>query len=189
MRFPRFSLASIGFVILVLAIDFAVIRVAFRSHSVEHWATFAILLLPILDALLVALYRLRRRDRRTPRTIGFLVAGVAATLAVFVLCVLAPHTALGMLIATGRPIATASVSGLTRLLGNAAMQHWGTQLTVGVAFELLFPMAFFCFSPLGAALLGRWLGARARPLHRVASVGIGSEVPARGIAYAAVRVD
>ena len=33
----------------------------------------------------------------------------------------------------------ASMNGLTQLFGNAAMQHWCMQLTVGVAFEIVLP--------------------------------------------------
>jgi hypothetical protein len=160
VKLPRFSLASIGFLILVLAIDFAVIRIAFRDPSFESWATFAFLLLPMLDALLIALYRLRRPVRRSTRAIGFFIAGAVATLVVFVSCLVAPDVALRMLRAVGRPIALASTNGLTRLFGNAAMQSWGAQLTLGVAFELVFPIAFFCFPPLLVALLGRWVAPR-----------------------------
>jgi hypothetical protein len=160
MKLPRFSLATIGFTILVLAIDFAVIRVAFQSHSLSDWAPFALLLLPMLDAVLIALYRMRRRKRRAPKALGFLVCGAAATMIVFGLCVIAPGTATSMLRAVGRPIFTATVNGMTRLFGNGAMQHWGMQITVGIAFELLLPMAFFCLPPLFVALLGRSLAPR-----------------------------
>lgn len=125
MKFPRFSLASIGFLILVLAIDFAVIRIAFRSPSFEGCATFALLLLPMFDALMIALYRLRRPERRSARSIGFFIAGTVAIFVVFVSCLVAPDTALGLLRAIGRPIALASLNGLTRLFGNAAMQSLG----------------------------------------------------------------
>jgi hypothetical protein len=160
MKFPRFTLGSIGFAILVLGVDFAVIRLAFRNPAFDGWETFALLLLPMFDILMIALYRLRRPGRRSTRAIGFLLAGTLATLVVFVACLVAPETALGMLRAIGRPIAEGSVNGLTRLLGNAAMQSWGTQLTLGVAFELLFPLAFFCLPPLLFALLGGWLTRR-----------------------------
>jgi hypothetical protein len=175
MKFPRFSLASIGFVILVLAIDFAVIRVAFRSFVLEGWATFAFLLLPMLDAILVALYRLRQRGRRTFGAIGFLVTGTVATLAVFVSCVIAPEMAIDMLRAIGRPIAMTSINGLTRLFGNAVMQQWGMQLTLGVVFEILLPMAFFCSPPLLIAILGGWLTPRLGPGQRIASARLGGK--------------
>jgi hypothetical protein len=182
MKIPRFSLATIGFTILVVAIDFAVIRVAFQSINLEGWATFALLLLPMLDAVLIALYRIRRRKRRTPKALGFLVSGAAATMIVFELCVIAPGTALSMLRAIGRPIFTASVNGLTRFFGNAAMQHWGMQLTVGIAFELLLPIAFFCLPPLFVALGGRWLAPRLGQFHRLASMRIGGADSAGKIA-------
>ena len=173
MTLPRLSLATIGFAISVLAIDLAVIREAFRGPDLEGWTFFALLLLPMLDALLIALYRLRRRGRRTAGAVGFFGAGSVATLVVFVAGLGAPETALGLLRSVGRPIALASINGLTRLLGNAAMQHWGMQLTVGVAFEVLFPIAFFCALPLLVALLGGWLGRCLRPVPSIASAGLG----------------
>ncbi len=160
MKFPRFSLSSIGLAILVLALDFAVIRVAFFNPRPEAWTVFALFLLPMFDVLLIALYRLRRDGRRTTGSIAFFVAGIAATLAVFVSCVIAPEVAFGLLSATCRPIAEASMSGLARLFGNAAMQHWCMKLTVGVTFEILMPTAFFSLPPLLAALLGGWLAPR-----------------------------
>ena len=167
MTFPRFSLASIGFAILVLAIDFAVIRVEFSGYGSGEWGILALLSLPMLDAVLIAMYRLRRRANRTIGAMGFFITGTTATLVVFVSSLIAPETAFGMLRAIGRPIALASMNGLTRLFGNAAMQQWSMQLTLGIAFELLFPMAFFCLPPLLVALLGGWLAPRLAPVQRV----------------------
>jgi hypothetical protein len=171
MRCPGSSLGAIGFAILVLAINFALIRGALFSRDLEDGAIFAFLLLPMLDTLLIALYRLRRRNRRTKQAIAFLIAGTGATLVVLVSCFIAPEAALGVLRAIDRPIALASVSGLSRLLGNATMQNWAVVLTMAIAFELLFPIAFFCFPPLLIALLGRWLAPRLRPVQQIADVG------------------
>jgi hypothetical protein len=173
MKFPRFSLAAIGFAILVIAVDFAVIRSAFRNNvNFEGWAIFAFLLLPMLDALMFALYRLRRPGRRSARAIGFFVSGTVATLVVFVSCLIAPDSALGMLRAVGRPIALASLSGLTRLFGSAALRSWAAQLTLGVTFELVLPLAFFCLPPLFFALVGGWVATRLGPARRIAGVGL-----------------
>ncbi len=38
------DLASLGFAVLVLAIDFAVIRIAFREPALDRWETFELLL-------------------------------------------------------------------------------------------------------------------------------------------------
>jgi hypothetical protein len=182
MKCPRFSLGAIGFAILFLAIDFAVIRSALFGGGREDWTIFAFLLLPMLDALLIALFRLRRPGRRTTGAIAFFIVGTVATLVVFVSCFIAPEAALGILSTIGRPIALASINGLTRLFGNSAMQHCAMQVSVGIAFELLFPIALFCFSPLLIALLGRRLAPRLWPLQQIAGAGFGGSDSVSGIA-------
>jgi len=136
----------------------------------------------MLDTLLIALYRLRRRGRRTIGAIALLVAGTAATLVVLVPCLIAPRAAIDMLRAIGLPIARASMNGLTRLFGNAAMQHWGMQLTIGVALALLLPMAFFSLPPLLVAMFGGWLAPRLRPVQQIAAVGLAGRDSGREIA-------
>ena len=44
----------------------------------------------MINILMIGLFRLLRRDRRTPRAIGFLMVGSAASLAVFTSCVASP---------------------------------------------------------------------------------------------------
>jgi hypothetical protein len=160
MKLPRISLVSIEFVIVVLAVNFGVMRALYDNSTEGGWALSAFLLLPMIDVLLIGLFRLRRRDRRTPRAIGFLLVGFAASLAVFTSCVVAPGTMFDALRAIGRPIAMGTMNGMTRYLGNAAMQSAPMQLTFGIAFEVLFPMAFFCLPPLFAAISGGWLAQR-----------------------------
>jgi hypothetical protein len=164
MKLPRVSLVSIEFVVVVLAVNFGVMRALYDSFpgSVADggWALPAFFLLPMIDLLLIGLFRLRRRERRTPRAIGFLIVGSAASLAVFTSCVVTPGTMYEALRAIGRPIAMGTVNGMTRHLGNAAMQSAAMQLTIGIAFEVLFPMAFFCLPPLVAAFSGGWLAHR-----------------------------
>src|SRR5438552_4185113 len=106
MKSSGISVAAIGFAILVIAIDFAVSRAAFLSPGSggwaepgrpllpgmlaarflslgrEGWAVFAFFLLPMIDALLIGVYRLRRRGDQTAETAGFVIAGSVATLAV-----------------------------------------------------------------------------------------------------------
>src|SRR5436309_719933 len=112
MKTSGLSVAAIGFAILVIAIDFAVIRAAFLipgsggwaepgrpllpgmlaarllRPSPEGWAVFAFYLLPMIDALLIGVYRLRRRGDHTARTFGYVIAGSVATLAVFTSCLI-----------------------------------------------------------------------------------------------------
>jgi ABC-type Fe3+-siderophore transport system permease subunit len=170
MVLPRFSLATIAFMILLLAIDFTIIRIAFQSSGPEIWAALPLLLLPMLDVILITLYRLRRRERRTSRAIGFLVSGVAATVVVFVLCLIAPDTVNTMIRAIDDAIAETTMSGLTWLLGNTEMHQLVMQFAVVGAFAILVPMALFCSPPLMVALLGGWLAPRLGSFHRVASV-------------------
>jgi hypothetical protein len=76
MKWPRFSLAGIAFAILVLGVDFAVVRRAFFSGlniPDNYWAIFVLLLLPMIDALLIGLYRLRRAESRSNRSMGFIL--------------------------------------------------------------------------------------------------------------------
>ena len=85
MKFPRFSLASIGFAILVLAIDFALIRIILFTGSQESWPMLAVFLMPLINVLLVASYRLRKKDRRTTRAIAFFITGNVAPVLVYAL--------------------------------------------------------------------------------------------------------
>ena len=166
MKCSRFSLGAIGFVILVLAINFAVTREAVFGGVHAEREVLAFLLLPMIDTLLIAFYRLRKRHRRTAKAMAFLFAGTAATLVVLGFCLIAPQAAWGVLRVIDRPIALGFIDGLTRLFGNAAMQHWAVELTMAIAFELLFPIAFVSLPPLLIALLGRWLAPQLRSTER-----------------------
>ncbi len=88
------SVGAIGFSILVIALDFAVVRAACLSprpqlpvHLVDRllgrgsdrWAAFAFFLLPMIDFLLIGAYRLRRRGDHTAGTVGFVSAGSVIT--------------------------------------------------------------------------------------------------------------
>ena len=141
MKASRLSVAAIGFAILVIAIDFAEIRAAFLSpgpkgwgepgvrllpHMLKDpifgpgpkgWAVFAFFLLPMIDALLIGVYRLRRRGDHTAGTAGYVIAGSVATLAVFTSCLIAPGTAIGLIMPISRRIALASFYGLAWLFG------------------------------------------------------------------------
>lgn len=191
----RLSVAAIGFAILVIAIDFAVIRAAFLSAGpvgwergllpnmlgnqflsprVPGWAVFAYFLLPMIDALLIGVYRLRRRGDH----VGYVIAGSVATLAVFTSCVSSPATAIGMLTPLSRRIALASVHALAPLFGNAWLQSRAMEWTYVVIFAILFPMAFFCILPLLAAVIGGWVARHFGPSQPTMEAGYGA--PAAG---------
>lgn len=173
MKGPRITLASIGIVILILAIDFAIVRAALLNNGPDPWPIFALGLLPMLDVLLVSLYRLRQRAQRTAGAIGFTIVGSAGTITLFATGLIAPEPVLELISAICRPVARTSVRELTRLLGNAAIQSRPMELTLVIAFEILLPVALFCAPPLIIAVLGGQLARRARagrPME-VATIG------------------
>jgi hypothetical protein len=204
------SVGAIGFAIFVIALDFAVIRVACLSPRPEEragpgapllpgmlagrllsrgpdgWAVFAFFLLPMIDALLIGVYRLRRRGDRTAGTAGSVIAGSVATLAVFTACLIAPGTAIGLSMPISRRIALASFNGLARLLGVAVSPNhpmaW-TNLAVEwiyvVIFALLIPIAFFCIPPLLVAVLAGRVARNFGPSRP--TMGAGSGETTRGV--------
>src|SRR5579883_982102 len=178
MKGSGLSVAAIGFAILVIAMDFAVIRAAFLSPGSggwaepgrpllpgmlaarflrprpDEWAVFAFFLLPMINALLIGVYRLRRRGDHTVRTLGYVIGGCVATFAVFASCLIWPGTAIGILTRMSRPIALASFHGLARLFGNAAWPNHALEWTYAVILAVLIPMAFVCILPLLVAVIG-----------------------------------
>jgi hypothetical protein len=171
------SVGAIGIAIVIIALDFAVIRAACLSPRPEErarpgapllpgmlagrllsrgpdgWAVFAFFLLPMINALLIGVYRLWR-ENHTVGTVGFVIAGAAATLAVFTSCLISPRTAIGILTPISRPIALASFHGLSRLVGNAAWPNRALEWTYAVIFAVLIPIAFFCIPPLVVGVIG-----------------------------------
>ena len=198
MKFSGVSVAAIGFAILVIAIDFAVIRTAFLSSLLrawaepgarllpgmlaspifgpgpKGWAVFAFFLLPMIDALLIGVYRVRGR-RDDAGTVGFVIAGSVATLAVFSSCLLSPATAIGLSMPISRRIALASFHGLERLFGNASSSSFPMEWTYFVIFAVLVPMALFCILPLLVAVIGGWVGRHYRPSQPTVGAGVGNQ--------------
>ena len=173
------SVGAIVFSILVIALDFAVIRAAclrprpeLPLHLVDRllgrgsdgWAVFAFFLLPMINALLIGVYRLRRRGVHTAGTVGFVIAGSAATSSVFTSCLISPGTAIGMVTPISRPIALAIFHALARLSGHGELLYRGPlkwtyggrvlEWTYAVIFAVLIPIAFFCILPLLVAVIG-----------------------------------
>jgi hypothetical protein len=201
MKAWKLSVAAIGFAILVVAIDFAVIRAAFRGagwgepgvrilpHSLANpifgpgpkgWAVFAFFLLPMIDALLIGVYRLRRRGDHTAGTLGYVIAGSVATLVVFTACLISPGTAIGLSMPISRRIALASFQGLLRLSGNTPSPNvamtWpllSLEWTYVVIFAVLVPIAIFCILPLLAAIIGGRVGRHFGPSRPTMGAGLG----------------
>jgi hypothetical protein len=162
VTFPRITVASIAFVVLIAAIDFGVIRAVLRAQDINDWELQVFLLLPMIDALLIVAYRLRRPERRTRRASGFLIAGSVATAFTFVSGYVAPESIITMISAVGEPLATAILKGLTHWIGAAAIQTGPIQLVLAICFELLLPVALVCGPALIVAVCGSWLAGRAR---------------------------
>jgi hypothetical protein len=180
------SVGTIGFAILVIALDFAVVRAACFSPTPQErlttgapllpgmlagrllkrgpdgWAVFAFFLLPMINVLLIGVYRLRRRGDHTAGTVGYVAAGSMATLAVFTSCLIWRETAIGMLTPMSRRIALACFYGLARLFGIRVLPApnvpgWpdrALEWTYAIIFAVLIPIAFFCILPLLVAVIG-----------------------------------
>jgi len=171
------SVGAIGFAILVMALDFSVIRAACLSPRPEEraiprapllpgtlagrllsrrpdgWAVFAFFLLPTINALLIGVYRLRRRGDHTAGTVGYVIAVFAATLVVFISCLISPGTAIGMITPISRRIALASFHGLAWLFGNVAWPNHALEWIYALIFAVIIPIAFFSIPPLLVAVI------------------------------------
>jgi hypothetical protein len=164
MKIPRISLAATGFLILILAVDFGVLRGVFAAANAPRWPyCYLLLLLPMVDTLLIGVYRIRRRERCTPRAVGFLIGGTAATALIFASALLAPEAVYNTLLKIGRPVAMATAHALMRWLGSAAMQSSAVQLSLDIVFEVLLPIVFLCIPALVAALACGRIARRITP--------------------------
>lgn len=153
MRLPRPSLAVIMLVVVVIAVDLAAVRAVVLKHLAAPPAhgdatTFALLLLPMIDVLLVALYRLGRRARRTSGALSFFVAGTVATVGAFVASVAAPRTGTEVHRVVARAIFLTSDPYLVRLLGPAAFQDEAVYWTFLLVFVYFVPSLLFSLPPL-----------------------------------------
>jgi hypothetical protein len=150
MRYPRITLGTAASAVLVCALDFAIIRASLFSPSNPRAAILGILSLPMLDLLLVAGYRLRTRERRTPRAVGFLASGLLATALVFAVTLLAWDAVMGTFVRLYEPIMRRMDCAPSAVV----------QLALDFTFQLFIPIAFFCTLPLVASLLGGWMTHR-----------------------------
>ncbi|MHC5539459.1 hypothetical protein ACYOEI_14675 [Singulisphaera rosea] len=193
MKVSRLSVGAIGFAILVVAINFAVIRATFLgavkaadlhvlphilvdpiiSPTPDYWAVFSFYLLPMLDALLIGVYLLHKRHLHSARTVGFVFAGTPATLAVIACCLMSPGRMLESSMKISRKVALASFQGLAQLSGHGellsrAPSKWTfgvatLEWTYAIIFAVLAPIVLFCGLPLLFAVLGGWVTRYYRP--------------------------
>src|SRR5262249_13590726 len=94
---PRFTIASLAFVVVLLALDFAwmVVLLPIRGFSVFGFAAqgFDVGVLPMANLLVLSLYlRLSRRERPHPFLVGFELCGLGAVLAYMAWCWADPKT-------------------------------------------------------------------------------------------------
>jgi hypothetical protein len=160
MKPPRISLGSIAMAILILAINFAFIRQIFDPGPQGSWKTHVFFLLPSLNVLFVRFYKSRKRGYLSAGAVGFLFAGLTATVLVFVACVVAPEAMFDPLGAIGRPIAQATMKNAAPLLAEPGMLASMVHLALGITFEIFLPMAYLSIPPLRTALLGGWAAER-----------------------------
>ena len=119
-------------------------------------------LLPMINALLIGVYRLLPRGDHYAGTVGYVAAGSMATLAVFTSCLIWLGTAIGMLIPMSRRIGLACFYSLARLFGIRVLPPpnvpgWpnrALEWTYFVIFAVLIPIAVFCIPPLLVAVIG-----------------------------------
>jgi hypothetical protein len=162
MKRPRISLGTVGFLVSLCAVNFAVIRGAIFADGPGDGTVFGFLLLPMMNLMLAAAYRLRRPERRTPRALGFMIVGCIASALAFGALVTNNQLVFDMLIRFGRPLARSTDGLLRRLLAGTPLFVF-VEVFMGLAFEIFLPMAYVCALPLLAALLGGWAARRLLP--------------------------
>ena len=193
-KVSRLSVSAAGFAILIIALDFAVIRGAclrpmpeveprygppflpgmvvarLLGRRADGWVVFAFFLLPMINALLIGAYRLRWRGDHTVETVGYVIAGTVATVAVLASCLIWPETAIGMVTAISRPIALASYQGLMRLIGNVAQSNHALEWIYAVILAVLVPIACFSIPPMALAIIGAQMAQHSMGPHNRRSV-------------------
>jgi hypothetical protein len=153
MKRPRISLGTVGFLVLLCAVNFAVIRGAIFADGPEDWPMFPFFLLPMIDLLLVVGYRMRRRERRTPWAAGFFLTGLATTAMTLGSMAAAGEVAIQFL------LLFLPILSVVERLALATVRSAGPTAVEIVDFfvaEVFFPMTVFSALPLLAALLGGW---------------------------------
>jgi hypothetical protein len=164
MKWPRFSLATVGFVNLILAVNLAVPLLAFRGHFFrEPLTVIPLLLLPMIDTLMIAAYRLRRHENRTDRAFGFVFFGTVATAFVVAKVLIARNFWIGLLLALCERIDEMTMNGVTRVFGATTAQAFRRPRAVAVIFELVVPIVLTSLPPLLVALGASWVSPEAQP--------------------------
>ena len=164
MRVPRVSVATVGFAVMVIAIDLAIIKSAwaeaFNPNS-KSWILTGLLFLPVIDVLLMGLFRLRHRQGQTSGAVGFVVAGSVATGLLFASALLAPWMVFVTLWRTlVGPVENLVEGHLIEVVGDALAWSALVRWKISCGIELLLEMAVMSTPPLIIALLGGWVARR-----------------------------
>ena len=164
MKFPRPSIASIGFITLVLGLNFGLLRAIFSGNGKGLALLPAFWLTPMVDTLLIALFRLRKPDRRTRGALGFFVTGTVATLGVYAYFLLSIGDArVGVVMDL---LIELVLKPILQFAGPTALNNFAGQLVFGILSDILLPTVILSIPPLLVALLGRSLARRYwKPRH------------------------
>ncbi len=178
MKVPRVTLATASLVVLILAVDFGLMRQFgwLDDRPFDDWTFIAPGFLVMGNILALGLYRLRRPERRGPFAVGFLAVGWAATLAYLAACAVDPG---GMVNRFERFDEGVLVRGLDLFLGlgRDGTVRWRNDegKWAGIADDLGVLSLFFSAPPLVAAVVG---GLVARRVFRRPPDGV--DEPRRG---------
>lgn len=169
MRLPRSTLASIGFAVVLVAVNLASVRAAVMTElgdtdDVDMSGFAAFLVLPMIDALMIVAYRLRKPARQTARAVGFLAGGGLATVAMLAWILHLPmENAFEMLDTIAEPIDQAVYAVLAGLLGNWATGGIAEEIVDILFIEILVPVVAVSLPPLLAGLVTGWAARRVGP--------------------------
>lgn len=174
MKLPRISIAAVGFVVAVLALDLGVLRAVATMHAGADvsWFEYGLLLVPMIDALMIALFQMRWPERRTAGRVGFVIGGTLAIAATFAIELIAPEAQLTMAYTVIRPFETWAERALAALLGAPLVTFPRVvEFAFCFVFQAVIPgVVFFSGPALVVARLGAWIGRR-YPVGAAVNVG------------------
>ncbi|MFO0959733.1 MAG: hypothetical protein U0800_20235 [Isosphaeraceae bacterium] len=162
LRVPRFRLATMGFLVLLAAVDFSLVRTIFAIQDTSLY--LVLLLTPAMNLAAFDLYRLLDPSRRTARLAGRSVGGWLAIGAMALASLAATDAFLEVLRATLVPIV---INPFDRFLqfcvGNPLLNTGRGVYVRGILLEAVIPSAFFGLVAFLAGRIGGWLATRIRP--------------------------